>query len=201
MPVLLFFSALLIVVVLVIYKLVNNGKTPPMLPGQKEIVLELIRELKTCRIDVVLADLGGEKHSASLNLFEARFYLDGKKELAHERFDHLPVFFDSPSSQVIHFKKFFSQPVFPVEIREELLHFQNTVCEPVKADYPYFIMLTDIQEHDDSDSDAGLFRGNGRAFASWLAFKECADNLNYVIGQWIREHEKIADSELHAEFL
>lgn len=201
MPVLFILSALLVVAAVLIYKLSHSGKTRSMLPGQKEIVLELIRELKTCRIDVVLADLGGEKQSASLNLFEARFYLDSKKELAHERFDHLPVFFDSPTSQVLHFKKFLSQSVFPAEIRDELIHFHNTSCEPVKADYPYFIMLTDIQELDDWDSDAGLFKGNGRAFASWLAFKECADNLNYVIGQWIREHEKIADSELHAEFL
>lgn len=173
------------------------------LPAQKKIILDLIRELKTSRIDIIFADKSGEKHSATLNLFEARFYLESSKELANERYDHIPLFFSDDPSQVLSFKKFMDNPVFPKEIMDELIDFYNVDFEVVKPDHPYFIIITDVQP-DAADWESppnGLFKGSGEAFRSWLSFKECADNLNYVISQWIKENEKFSDSELYAEFL
>jgi hypothetical protein len=167
------------------------------------MVLDLIRELKTSRIDIIFADKSGEKHSATLNLFEARFYLESSKELANDRYNELPLFFSDDPGQVLNFKKFIKRPDFPQEIMDELMDFYNSAYEIVSPEYPYFIIMTDIPsdtEQTESTQD-GLFKGNGEAFQSWLSFKECADNLNYVIGQWIKENEKISDSELHAEFL
>lgn len=197
-------SVLLLVSVLVIllFATRQHHTISPMQPGQKQLVLELIKELKKNRIDVILADTGGERHSASLNLFEARFYLDGTKELSQRRFDPLPVFFSEASSQVIDLKRFIQHPDCPEEIRGELQNFFNSNFSPLRPDYPYFIMITEVQDSGvDEASDNGLFKGDAMAFSTWLSFRECADSLNYVIGQWIREHEKVADSELYAEFL
>jgi hypothetical protein len=182
---------------------IKHSKNADLLPGQKKMVLDLIRELKTSRIDIIFADKSGEKHSATLNLFEARFYLESSKELANDRYNELPLFFSDDPGQVLNFKKFIKRPDFPQEIMDELMDFYNSAYEIVSPEYPYFIIMTDIPsdtEQTESTQD-GLFKGNGEAFQSWLSFKECADNLNYVIGQWIKENEKISDSELHAEFL
>lgn len=195
---------LLVTVIIFSYKSRQAKSQQLILPNQKRMVLDLIRELKTSRIDIIFADKSGEKHSVTLNLFEARFFLESSKELANERYDNLPLFFSDHSSQVLNLKKFIGDSTFPPEIMEELNGFFNTSFECVKPDHPYFIVITDI-ETDNSDWEEspreGLFKGNAEAFGSWLAFKECADNLNYVIGQWIKEHEKITDSELYAEFL
>jgi len=196
-------SFILIATTTLVYKIKLNRVKAGVLPEQKRIVLDLIRELKKSRIDIILADQSGEKHSATLNLFEARFYLDSTKELSNERYDELPLFFSDDPSQVLNFKKFMETPDFPKEIMDELKDFYNVAYESVRPSHPYFIIITDIQSdlNDWEKPQGALFKGNGEAFQSWLAFKECADNLNYVIGQWIKEHEKFSDSELYAEFL
>ena len=188
---------------LMVFRISRKRKKQEIFPAQKKLVLELIRELKTSRIDIILSDRSGEKHSATLNLFEARFFLESKKELALEKYDELPLFFSDEVSQVINLKKFINNPVFPNEILEELKDFHNESFKPVRPDIPYFIIITDITTPDQNGEYPleGLFKGSGEAFSSWLNFKEGADNLNFVIEQWIKENERHVDSELYAEFL
>jgi hypothetical protein len=166
-------------------------------PSQKLLLLELINDLKTSKVDVILSKEGPEDSSATLTLFEAKNFIDNGRELSHEKYDDYKLFFTDDSSQVIDFKKYIYSRYLPDEVLDDLKRFYNS--EFIKADPTglYFIVITETgQETTAKENNEGLLSGDGEAFESWLTFKESAYNLNFVIGQWIRDNCELNDTKL-----
>jgi len=166
-------------------------------PKQKEIILELIKDLNSSKIDIILSKIGPDDSSVLLTLFEARKFLNNKRELSLEQYDDYKLFFSENNNQVVDFKKY-SNKFLPDEILTELENFYNAHYTRVYPTGLYFIVVLESRQEnwDTEDNSTGLFTGNGRAFETWLNFKESADNLSYVITQWIRENCELTDIEL-----
>ncbi|MCK6649514.1 MAG: hypothetical protein L6Q66_07650 [Bacteroidia bacterium] len=167
-------------------------------PLQKKLVLELIHDLKSSKIDVILSSKNREDSSVQLTLFEAKNFIDNRRELAREKYDDLPLLFTNNYSQILDFRKYMGNKYLPVDILDELRNFYNTKYSMIHPDEPYFIVLTDSSSENKSTANMqeGLHCGNGEAFDSWITFKESAANLNFVIAQWIRENADSTDGVL-----
>lgn len=167
-------------------------------PLQKELVLELIQDLKSSAIDIILSSKDREDSSVQLTLFEAKNFIDNRRELAREKYDDLRLLFTNNYSQILDFSKYMDNKCLPEDIRDELRNFYNTKYSVVHPDEPYFIVLADSGSETDYSANLqeGLHIGNGEAFDSWLTFKESAGNLNFVIAQWIRENADSTDQVL-----
>ena len=167
-------------------------------PLRKDFLLELIEDLKSISFGVALSHNGPEDSSIHLSLFEAKKFLDNKRELAREKYDDYIVCFSEKTKTLFDFKKYLDNEFLPDEVSEELKHFQNTEYTIIDSKNPYLIILTEnnSEKLHGRESKEILFQGNGEAFDSWLTFKESAHNLNYVIGQWIRENGELNDTIL-----
>lgn len=149
-------------------------------------------------IDVILSSNDREDSSVQLTLFEAKNFIDNRRELAREKYDDLPMLFTNNYTQILDFRKYIGNDFLPEEIQDELLNFHNTKYSSIHPTGPYFIVLSDVTSQSDTSGnrEEGLHRGNGEAFDSWINFKEGATNLNFVIAQWIRENAESADTVL-----
>lgn len=167
-------------------------------PIRKDLLLELIVDLKQMSFGVTLSKIGPEDCSIQLSLFEAKNFLDNKRELAREKYDDYVVCFSDTGKALFNFREYIENKFLPKEVAEELKHFQNTEYALVDPKNPYLIILTENDPDTIYTEENGeiLFQGNGEAFDSWLTFKESSHNLNYVIGQWIRENGELNDTIL-----
>lgn len=172
-------------------------------PLQKKLVTELIQDLKSSAIDIILSSKDREDSSVQLTLFEAKNFIDNRRELAREKYNDLPLYFTNNYTQILDFRKYMDNKFLPEEIVDELRNFYNTKYSSVHPDEAYFIVLADSSSETDSSLNLqeGLHSGNGEAFDSWITFKESATNLNFVIAQWIRENadstDKVLFEQLH----
>ena len=173
------------------------------LPFQKSLVLELIHEIKTTELDIILSKKGPPDSSVVLTLFTAKNYIENKRELSLETYQDYKLYFTDNYNQVIDFKKYLNNPFIPEEIQLELKKFYNTGYTDVNPMQTYFILITGNDheiENSESKSD-GLYAGNGEAFKSWALFKESAHNLSYAIGQWIRDNCEPIDGTIYLELV
>lgn len=199
MPLLLFsIPIILIAVSIYVYYYKKAKQKKELLPLQKELVLELIRDLNSSVIDVILSSKDREDSSVQLTLFAAKNFIDNRRELAREKYDDLPLLFTNNYNQILDFRKYIGNKILPEEVLDELQNFYNSTYTSILPTDPYFIILSDSTSESETpeNREEGLHRGNGEAFDSWIAFKEGATNLNFVIAQWIRENAESTDTFL-----
>ncbi|MBA2611206.1 MAG: hypothetical protein H0U95_04490 [Bacteroidetes bacterium] len=200
-PLLIFIVCLVPVLLLLIHNKLKQHKKS-LYPIQKKLIQELINDLKNNKIDVILSEEGPKDSSVTLTLLEAKDLMDTKKELAKEKYDDLSLYFTNNINQIIDLDKYFKDPILPKEIISELQHFHNTYYTKADPTDLYFVIITNFNAKKKKLENVGdiLYTGNAEAFESWLSFKESADNLNYVINQWLKENSTKNEKEMFWEF-
>jgi hypothetical protein len=170
-------------------------------PFRKELLMELIHDLKTRKIDIILSKEGPADSSLSLTLFEAKNFFDNKRELAREEYDDFKLFFTDNYSNILDFRKYVGNKFLPAEVLEDLKSFYNTSYTKADPEGLYFIVITEnsVDNNFTEEISYELLSGDAPAFKSWLSFKQNAHNLNFVICQWIRENGDANDTVLFEE--
>lgn len=186
---------------LYIYKKIKHKQK--ILPQQRNLLFHLILDLQKKRHDVLFFNNGSATKPITFSLLDKHIFLNRKHEPLKAKHDDHRILFTNATEQVIDFDKYIKSDFFPKEISDELKLFHNTSYEVIKPPHEYFIIITDVKDETENykiNYDK-LYEGNAEAFDSWLTFKESAQNLQYVILQWIRDNGGLKDHQLNIPFL
>lgn len=190
----LFFSVIILILVvipagLLFYNFSRTKKLKEVYPFQKKLILQLIDELSTSSF-YIYQNTNSEITFQEFKLLSTEKKIN--KRFSAEVYEDYKITFSCKEFKIIDIEFFTNNPLFPKEIRVELLHFHNTSYEKIKVTPSYFLFSNSDSELQFSET----YEGNAEGFESWSGFNECRTNLNYVILQWLRDNATANDFEL-----
>lgn len=191
MPVLLCAIALFILLTWfsVLYIRKKNYFKKHILPLQVIVVNALVEDLDTSKIKLSVCAGSDVESPQSFNLFEIARFVDENYRFSNEIYDDYGLLFTKDNTQILNFDKYISNPVLPKDIKDELKLFYNKEFRSsVKPSKPFFKIDLSHEAPVNTENTKEFCEGTGEAFENWATFKESADNLEFVIDQWIKEN-------------
>ena len=172
----------------IIYIRKTNHFKKYILPEQISLVNDLIKEIDEAKLQLSVCAGSDAERPQSFTLFEIARFIDDDYRFSNELYDEYGIFFADNKNQLIDFNKYITNPLFPKDIREELKIFYNPEFKVQIRPFAPFFKVDIAQEIADvKDSMREFFKGTGEAFENWVTFKESADNLKFMINQWINK--------------
>src|SRR5690606_21631277 len=112
--------------------------------------------------------------------------LDASGEFAKEEYDDHKLLVARDTELLPGLNKYIGNGILPKDIRSELKDFQSTKFEKVSIGSSHcFVLAPNGRQLLSEDL---LLQGNAEAFESWLAFRERANNIEYMVQQWVSEN-------------
>jgi hypothetical protein len=165
------------------------NKQKELLPLQAQIVKDLIAALESRSLKILPPSKSTFFKVVSVSLNDIGNLPEKMHELSKGRFDDDLVLF-AGSKPKLDLGVFYHSQLLPHIIKEEVAPFLNNKIEPVQpGSHSYFVVFDGVNDEQViSETEKGLYTGDGEAFESWQSFQECCNNLLYVTDQWIREN-------------
>ncbi|MBL7933097.1 MAG: hypothetical protein JNL60_14420 [Bacteroidia bacterium] len=155
-------------------------------PLQVKVLSELLREMRTNKLSLHVVQNAEPKEVGSITVSEVAQSLDASGEFSKEKYDDHKLFIAKGAEPLPGLSKYIGNGILPKDIRSELKDFQSTKFEKVSiGNTPCFVLAPNGQR---LMSNEVLLQGNADAFESWLTFRERANNIEYMVQQWVAEN-------------
>jgi hypothetical protein len=190
-----FISSLAIILVcgIALFLLVKKIREKALehLPLKFEAVRSLQLDLEQQHFLVLPSASSQQLSPISMSMSDIAKLIEEKNELSRSRYDDDPVFFSSPEP-IINYQRFLGAAYLPKPILEEIKNFcgeHNPVKEQSHSNY--FLIFEGIQKFDRHKTEhIELYSSKAEAFDTWLELKESANNLCFIVQQWLEEHRE-----------
>lgn len=155
-------------------------------PLQVKVLSELLREMRTNKLALHIMHGKEQKEVALITVSEVARSLDTPGEFSKEEYDDHKLLIKKGTEPLPGLSKYIGNGILPKDIRSELKDFQNTKFEKVSIGSTACFVLAPIGEP--LLSEDVLLQGNADAFESWLSFRERANNIEFMVQQWVSEN-------------
>lgn len=155
-------------------------------PLQVKVLSELLREMRTNKLSLYM--MQGAKHTevGLITVSDVARSLDASGEFSKEEYDDHKLLITKGTEPLPGLNKYIGNGILPKDIRSELKDFQSTKFEKVSiGSSPCFVLAPSGEP---LLSGHVLLQGNADAFESWLTFRERANNIEYLVQQWVSEN-------------
>lgn len=183
-------------IVLFLYKLNKNRR---ILPKHVAKVQELMHYFNSTRIQISFSvhdlDYGISKTSDTVtcSIFGISGYND---RILNERYEDAIILFDTDSNQLFNVEEFINSDLLPEIIVNELSDFHN--LKPGTFDFSdnndqatdFVLLKTGVWMGDKINGNVELMQGHATAFESWSNLRDCVEQLEFVITQWLKNEAK-----------
>ncbi len=159
-----------------------------IVPQQLKLVDALHEELESSKIKLSVCVGSDIENPQKFTLFEIAKFVEDNYRLSSEMYDNYDILFTTDNSQLLNFDTYITNPLLPKDIKEELKLFHNGAFKSHEKSSKPFFKIELPEESISAENTGNLYHGTGEAFENWATFKESADNLSFLIDQWIREN-------------
>lgn len=179
-------------IVLFIYK---QNKNRRVLPKHIAKVKELAHYFNSTTIQINFSvhdlDDGISKTSDTItcSIFGISAY---NNKILNERYEDAIILFDPDSNQLFNVEEFINSGLLPEIIVNELADFYNIKPETFEFSdnndlaTDFVLLKTGVWMGDKINGNIELMQGHAIAFESWSNLRDCVEQLEFVITQWLK---------------
>jgi hypothetical protein len=113
-------------------------------------------------------------------------------KIQNERYEDAIILFDTDSNQLFNVEEFINSGLLPEIIVNELSDFYN--LKPGTFEFSdnndlatdFVLLKTGVWTGDKINGNVELMQGHATAFESWSNLRDCVEQLEFVIAQWLK---------------